>query len=103
MTDADWHTGYARAVTVYLNGDAITEPDTRGQRVRDDSFLLLLNAHSESITFRLPDESFGEHWEVAIDTATDLPAGPEPIKARDEIEVVDRGLLLLRRLSDGSP
>jgi isoamylase len=102
MTDSDWHTGYARAVTVYLNGDAITEPDTRGQRVRDDSFLLLLNAHSESITFRLPDESFGEYWEVVLDTATDLPAGPEPIKAHDEIEVIDRGLLLLRRLSDGS-
>jgi isoamylase len=103
MTESDWQTGYARAVTVYLNGDAITEPDTRGQRVRDDSFLLLLNAHSESITFFLPDESFGEYWEVVIDTATDLPAGPEPIKARDEIEVIDRGLLLLRRLSDGSP
>ncbi|GAB2821984.1 glycogen debranching protein GlgX [Actinoallomurus bryophytorum] len=103
MTESDWHTGYARAVTVYLNGDAITEPDTRGQRVRDDSFLLLLNAHSESITFRLPDESFGEQWEVVLDTATDLPAGPEPVKARDEIEVVDRGLLLLRRLSGGSP
>jgi isoamylase len=103
MTESDWHTGYARAVTVYLNGDAITEPDTRGQRVRDDSFLLLLNAHSESITFRLPDESFGEQWEIALDTTTDLPAGPEPIKARDEIEVIDRGLLLLRRLSDGSP
>jgi isoamylase len=103
MTESDWHTGYARAVTVYLNGDAITEPDTRGQRVRDDSFLLLLNAHSESITFRLPDESFGEQWEVVLDTATDLPAGAEPVKARDEIEVIDRGLLVLRRLSGGSP
>jgi glycogen operon protein len=103
MTESDWHTGYARAVAVYLNGDAITEPDTRGQRVRDDSFLLLLNAHSESITFRLPDESFGEHWEVSLDTATDLSAGREPVKASEEVEVIDRGLLLLRRLSGGSP
>ncbi|GAA4514458.1 glycogen debranching protein GlgX [Actinoallomurus oryzae] len=103
MTESDWHTGYARAVAVYLNGDAITEPDTRGQRVRDDSFLLLFNAHSESIVFRLPEEGYGERWEIALDTATDLAIGHEPLKARDEIEVIDRGLLLLRRLSDGSP
>jgi len=101
MSEADWHTGYARAVTVYLNGDAITEPDTRGQRVRDDSFLLLFNAHSESITFRLPEEGYGERWEIVLDTAADLATAQEPVKARDEIEVVDRGLLLLRRLSDG--
>ena len=103
MAESDWHTGYARAVAVYLNGDAITEPDTRGQRVRDDSFLLLFNAHSETITFRLPDEGFGVHWEVALDTATDLEAAREPLKALEEVEVVDRGLLLLRRLSGGSP
>jgi glycogen operon protein len=103
MTESDWNTGYARAVAVYLNGDAITEPDTRGQRVRDDSFLLLFNAHSESIVFRLPEEGFGERWEIALDTATDLVSGREPLKARDEVEVIDRGLLLLRRLSDGSP
>ncbi len=101
MTESDWHTGYARAVGVYLNGDAITEPDTRGQRVRDDSFLLLLNAHSESITFRLPGEAFGERWEVALDTAAEPVAGREPVKARDEVELVDRGLLLLRRITDG--
>jgi isoamylase len=103
MTEADWHTGYARAVAVYLNGDAITEPDSRGQRVRDDSFLLLLNAHSEPITFRLPDTSFGEHWEVSLDTATGLAADRDPLKAAEEVEVIDRGLLVLRRLTVGSP
>jgi isoamylase len=109
MAESDWHTGYARAVAVYLNGDAITEPDTRGQRVRDDSFLLLLNAHSDALTFRLPDATFGEHWEVVLDTAADLDVGAgtavgrESLKASEEIQVVDRALLLLRRLSGGSP
>jgi glycogen operon protein len=101
MTEADWNIGYARAVAVYLNGDAITEPDTRGQKVRDDSFLLLLNAHSENIVFRIPDESLGQRWEVALDTATDSPGERGPIKAGDELEVIDRGLLLLRRVSAG--
>jgi isoamylase len=89
--------GYAKAIAVRLNGDAITEPDPRGQRVRDDSFLLLCNAHSESIAFRIPD--FGERWEVVLDTATAAPPMRKPVKAGEEIEVIDRGLLLLRRLS----
>ncbi len=103
MDDSDWNIGYARAVTVYLNGEAITEPDMRGQRVRDDTFLLLLNAHSESIVFRIPDESFGEHWEITLCTESDSPVDhdQEPVKAGDEIEVVDRGLLLLRRVNPG--
>ncbi len=101
MDDSDWNIGYARAVTVYLNGDAITEPDMRGQKVRDDSFLVLLNAHSESIVFRVPDESFGERWEVALCTASDTVADQEPVKAGDDIEVIDRGLLVLRRINRG--
>ena len=40
-------TGYAKSLEVFLNGDAITEPGPRGERIRDDSFLLLFNAHHE--------------------------------------------------------
>ena len=54
MKDADWKTGYAKALGVFLNGDAITEPDPRGQRVRDDSFLLLFSADSQPCRFTLP-------------------------------------------------
>ncbi len=53
MTDADWHTGYARSLGVFLNGDAITEPGPWGEDVRDQSFLLLFNAHREPVTFTL--------------------------------------------------
>ena len=39
---------------VFLNGDAIPEPDALGRRISDDHFLLLFNAHSEPIAFQLP-------------------------------------------------
>ena len=42
-------------MTVFLNGDAIAEPDARGERIIDDSFLLLFNAHHEAVDFALPD------------------------------------------------
>ncbi len=74
MAGYDWQTSYARAVAVFLNGDAITEPDPRGEPVRDDSFLLLLSAHHEPLTFTLPGRKFGRRWAVVADTAAD-PAG----------------------------
>ncbi len=54
MTDEDWDSGFARSVAVFLNGDAIREPDARGEPVKDDSFFLLFNGHYEPIDFTLP-------------------------------------------------
>ncbi len=100
MTDEDWQRSDARAVGVFLNGDAIAEPDPCGRPVVDDSFLLLLNSHWEPADFRLPDAAFGECWTTLIDTA-----GPED--APDEAEhkagtvrtVAPRSLVLLSRPS----
>ena len=68
MTDDDWEAGFAKSLAVFLNGDAITEPDRRGERVRDDTFLLLFNADSQPAWFTLPAEDFGHRWEVVLDT-----------------------------------
>ena len=79
MTDADWQGGYARSLAVFLNGDAITEPGTRGEPVRDTHFLLLFNAHSDAVRFVLPGTDHADGWHVAVDTAA-LPS-PAPVQA----------------------
>ncbi|GAB2565748.1 glycogen debranching protein GlgX [Kribbella endophytica] len=68
MQDGDWSRDDARAVAVFLNGDAISEPDPRGEPVVDDSFLILLNSDHESQEFLLPPKEFGEAWSVVVDT-----------------------------------
>lgn len=73
MTAGDWQNGYARAMAVYLNGAAITEPGPRGERIADDSFLLLINAHHEDMTFTLPGAEFGGPWLTELDTNDELP------------------------------
>jgi glycogen operon protein len=73
MTAGDWHIGYAKSLMVYLNGDAITEPGPRGERIVDDSFLLLINAHHEDMTFTLPGEEFGATWLPVLDTNDEAP------------------------------
>jgi isoamylase len=100
MSDDDWEHGHAKWVGVFLNGNAIPDPDARGERVVDDSFLLFFNASHEDVDYAVPAEEFGASWEVALDTAAPLVAEIEDRRARagDKVEVVARSLLVLRRV-----
>jgi glycogen operon protein len=69
MDEESWTNGYAKSMAVFLNGAAIPEPDTRGQRIVDDSFLVLFNGHHEQLRFALPDDDYGSGWLVEVDTA----------------------------------
>ncbi|MEV5433619.1 glycogen debranching protein GlgX [Streptomyces sp. NPDC052701] len=100
MTDDDWQRADAHAVGVFLNGDAIAEPDPRGRPVIDDSFLLLLNSHWEPVDFRLPDAAYGERWTALIDTAAPETTPDESEhKAGTRLTVDARSLVLLSRPS----
>ena len=96
MQDSNWHWDAARAVGVFLNGDAISEPDHNGDPVSDDSFLILLNGHYEPLDFRLPGAAFGGKWEVVVDTAEALDCGPE-LAAESSVRLEARSTLLLIR------
>ena len=67
MTKNDWESG-ERTVGMFLNGEEIAAPDEKGQRILDESFLLLFNAHHEDVTFTLPNRRFGEHWSLVLST-----------------------------------
>ena len=69
MTEQDWDSGFGKCVTVFLNGNGITEVDSRGEPVTDDSFLLCLNAHYEDIEVTLPPPEYGTGWAIVVDTA----------------------------------
>ncbi len=99
MGEDDWESGYARSVAVFLNGEAIREPDARGEPVIDDSFFLLFNGHYENIDFTLPDLGAGEAWDVVIDTAAPLldDAERRSLKTGAAIEVDARSVLVLKK------
>ncbi|HEY3734981.1 MAG TPA: glycogen debranching protein GlgX [Streptosporangiaceae bacterium] len=67
MSDEDWSSGLD-SVGVFLNGEAITDRDRRGQQVIDDSFLVLFNAHGGGVDWTLPKQ-WGRRWEAVLDTA----------------------------------
>ncbi len=96
MGDEHWRNGYARSLAVFLNGDAIPEPDPRGQRVVDDSFLLLLNGHDEKMSFTLPSAEYGQTWKVVFDTAENLTQGAG-FPANEEVTCSSRSIVVLTR------
>ncbi len=69
MSDEEWHQHFARCLGVYLSGAELDEVDARGRPVRDDDFLLLINAHHEVIPFRLPRYGRGDDWFCLLDTS----------------------------------
>jgi glycogen operon protein len=86
-------------MAVYLNGEGIHEPDVRGQRIVDDSFLMLFNAHHEPIEFSLLGADYAEKWEVVLDTADHLEERADELSSDGTITVADRGTIVLRKVS----
>jgi isoamylase len=103
MSDQDWQTGYAKSLGVFLNGDAIPTLGERGERIVDDSFYVMFNAHSEPVEFVLPESKWGEHWTIALDTSTlpdhvDVEKTGREVGAGEHLHVQGWSLVLLLRL-----
>ncbi|MGW4006521.1 glycogen debranching protein GlgX, partial [Streptomyces nigra] len=99
MTQRDWDRAQASALTVFLNGNAISEPGPRGERIADDSFLLMFNASPKTLDFVVPVDH-GRQWQVVVDTARPdgVPPGTGPkVQAGERLTLVDRSLTVLQR------
>jgi len=97
MSGEEWHQPFARCIGMYLAGHGLTEFDERGQPLADDDFLVLLNAHHETITFVLPSCQDGV-WEVVLDTAFEAETAVEGRYASGmSYPLQGRALALLRQ------
>ena len=97
MTQDDWTNPITRCFGLRLAGDAILEPDALGQRIVDDTFLVMLNAHHEPMGFTVPAHRDGTQWETVLDTRE--PTGKTKRRAMPGGETYDmeaRSLVVLR-------
>jgi glycogen operon protein len=102
MNDEDWAVGYASSLAVFLNGEAITSPGPRGERIVDDSFLVLFNAHGESTRFVIPDGLGGSLWQVELDSSSDPDRGAD-VFSNHRLDVDAWSTVVLRRLPGEAP
>jgi glycogen operon protein len=98
MTRRDWQRADLHSLGVFLNGDEIPTRTLHGEPIVDDSFLVLINAYYEPVTFKLPVRRFGVRWMLELSTVEpELEAGAQSWAARAEVRTEPRSLLLLRR------
>ena len=96
----DWQNTHAFSMMIYLNGSDIPEVDWYGNRMVDNDFILIFNAHYEPIMFTLPDERYGRKWQLVVDTHN--PDRPElSYEAGFMITAQSRSFLML--MSDKKP
>jgi glycogen operon protein len=100
MTPEEWEKEFARSLGMWLYGEHLPESDLRGRPLHDDSFLVLFNAHHDTIEFTLPPLPEGWGWRTDVDTAIDdgtpssevaTPQGKYPLQGRS--------LAILREIS----
>jgi glycogen operon protein len=100
MTHEDWDESIHKCVAVFLNGEAISAPNERGERVVDDSFLLCFNAGDDPVDFVTPNNDYAKEWTVDLDT--NEPTGrkegaDQVVTAEEKVSLPSRSLLVLRK------
>jgi glycogen operon protein len=96
MSDEQWHDGFARSLGVFLSGRALSEQNERGQIVIDSDFVVLVNAHHETLEFHLPAQPQDARWQLRLDTAiaTGLGAAPRELQPGEGYALEGRSLAL---------
>jgi isoamylase len=100
MADEDWSGGAVNCLGIFVYGKAIPNPNPRAERVTDDSFYVVLNAHHESFAITLPGPQWSEKWVLEMDTATGWLEEQRVFAASDEVTVESRSLVILRSLEE---
>lgn len=99
MNDDQWDVGYAKAIAMFLNGEGIPSPGPKGERIIDESFLLLFNAHYETIEFAVPESLKEREWAVLIDTKAPRFVELGQFYTGDQaVPVASRSIIVLRRM-----
>src|SRR2546421_1974826 len=95
--EEEWNSPFARCLGMLVSGDAADLIDLHGDPVRDDAFLLLINAHHEPIPFLLPGEEHLE-WEQILDTTNEDGFLKQPKKSSsgDDVDLNERTTYLFK-------
>ena len=101
MSEREWHSPETRTLGMYLDGEGIRQRGPRGERLVDDSYLLVLHAGTEDTTATLPGPPWASSYEVVVDSTYGdgrPPAGMDRPAAGLELPLLARSAVLLRAI-----
>jgi len=94
MTAEDWENAEIRCFGLRLAGDAINETDSRGNRILDNTLLILLNGHWEATPFVLPELRSHQQWQLILDTREGVVRRPRRLLGKAKYNLEARSLAL---------
>ncbi len=99
MTVENWRHDYAKSLGVFLNGHDIKFKGPRGEKIIDDSFYIIFNAHYDTLEYTLPSEKYGKQWTKVLDTAENLVDEETGLyQAEEMIMVQSRSVMVLKQV-----
>jgi isoamylase len=81
MSEEQWRDGFARSLAVFLSGRGLDERDERGRTIVDTDFVVLVNAHYETVEFKFPAQPEDARWELRMDTTNPAFNGEDRVFA----------------------
>ena len=96
MTEEEWDDPQNKCLTMFLNGSGIPEPTSRGERIVDDSALVMFNASGGDVDVVLPGAEYGEEWEVVLGTGDTFDLGTVVDAGRSVVRPGHSLLILMR-------
>ena len=93
LTDDEWFDASVQTLGMYLDGHGIRTRGARGERVVDDSFLVVLHMGADELEVRLPPAPWATSYDVVVDTAGALWGSRAP---GSRLTMTARSVLVLR-------
>ncbi|WP_304067929.1 glycogen debranching protein GlgX [Pedobacter glucosidilyticus] len=98
MDDEHWQHDFARSLAVYLNGKGIRSLSEDGEKIIDDDFYVMFNAHHDTIIYHLPPDKYSKKWLKVLDTSEAKFDEETVLQSEDEIPVKGRSVVLLKAI-----
>ena len=100
MSEEEWAHPFVRCLGMLLSGDTMDVLTFKGEPIRDETFLLLVNAHYEPIPFVLPGQEHIE-WQLILDTmnAEGFFTEPKKFASGDDVDLGGRAACLLQLIT----
>jgi len=96
LDNDDWGSSSVRTVGMYLSGRGIRTRGPRGERIIDDSFLLLLHAGDDTVEVKLPGPPWASSYAIELDTAQPQLAPGGHVDVSATVTLPPRSAVLLR-------